>query len=136
MNNKSYNQCIVHYNNQSSYSTLKLVSKTNKQRIFEAKEKREHFGGSNLHIEQINQIPAEIQVNCHHVHLEPCYKRFVFPYVCMIVLILCMEMKIAMKNVFLLTIGVCSSAKPAHLNNTTHDHVITIHGHVITSCNC
>ena len=77
MNKRNNDVCIVHYSNQSSYSTLKRVSEIIKERLIDAKKKKEEVGGNNHHMEQSNQIPDEIQVNSHHIHMEPCYKRFV-----------------------------------------------------------
>ena len=73
--NKNLN-CIIHYENQSSYSIIKKLSETNINRIFEAKEKRSSTGGRNSHADQIKQIPNEIDLELHGVHLEPCFKRY------------------------------------------------------------
>ena len=67
--------CIVHYENQTSYSGIKSLSDTNIQRIFEAREKRNKLCGQNNHLKQISQIPDEIDLELHGVHLDPCYKR-------------------------------------------------------------
>ena len=63
--------CIIHYENQSSYSILKKHSETNINRIFEAKEKRSRIGGRNSHADHIKQIPNEIDLELHGVHLKP-----------------------------------------------------------------
>ena len=72
--NKNLN-CIIHYENQSSYSIIKKLSETNINRIFEAK-KRSRTGGRNSHADQIKQIPTEIDLELHGVHLAPCFKRY------------------------------------------------------------
>ena len=68
--------CIIHYENQSSYSIIKKDSEANINRIFEAKEKRSRIDGRNSHANQIKQIPNEIDLELHGVHLEPCFKRY------------------------------------------------------------
>ena len=67
--------CIVHYKNQSAYSTLKKLSDTNIIRIREAKLKRLEIDGSHKHEEQCQLIPENINLELHQVHLEPCYER-------------------------------------------------------------
>ena len=78
--NKNLN-CIIHYENQSSYSIIKKLSETNINRIFEAKEKRSRIGGRNSHADQIKQIPNEIDLELHLVHLEPCFKRYFLRFI-------------------------------------------------------
>lgn len=76
-------KCIIHYENQSSYSQIKPLSETNIRRIGDAREKRLEVGGSHLHGDQIKQIPENISQQEHGVHLDPCYKRYVnFHYTC------------------------------------------------------
>ena len=53
-------QCIVHYNNQSSYSAWKRIE----------------IGGAYEHAEQCSMIPETIDIELHRIHLEPCYKRY------------------------------------------------------------
>ena len=48
--------CIIHYENQSSYSIIKKHSETNINRICEAKEKRSRIDGRNSHADQIKLI--------------------------------------------------------------------------------
>ena len=69
-------KCIIHYENQVSYSEIKSLTETNLRRISEAKEKRKELGAKNNHLEQIKQIPEKIDPELHGVHLEPCYKRY------------------------------------------------------------
>ena len=71
----SNSECIVHYPNQKSYSTLKKVSQINKERLCAAKEKRIKLGGNLHHESQCESIPDDIIVDSHHIHLDPCYKR-------------------------------------------------------------
>ena len=68
-------KCIVHYRHQAKYPNLKKLSSTNKDRIKEAKSKRERFSGALHHKEQCEQIPSEFVDESHGVHLEPCYKK-------------------------------------------------------------
>ena len=75
--NKNLN-CIIHYENQSSYSIIKKLSETNINHIFEAKEKRSRIGGGNSHADQIKQIPNEIDLGLYGFQLEPCFKRFFY----------------------------------------------------------
>jgi len=70
-------KCIVHYSNQSCYSPIKILSQTNIQKIKEASEKRQRLGDSNLHHDQVCQIPDLVDPEIHGIHLEPCYKRYV-----------------------------------------------------------
>ena len=74
--------CIIHYKNQSSYSSVKPLSDIKIQRIRDARKKREDIGGSYLHLDQILQIPEIINKEIHGIHLEPCYKRYVNHYIC------------------------------------------------------
>ena len=67
--------CIIHYPNQATYSKIKQLSHTNKQRIAEAKEKRQSLKGSHHHKEQCENIPLEFDESIHGVHLQPCYKK-------------------------------------------------------------
>ena len=67
--------CIVHYKNQSAYSTLKILSDTNITRIQEARLKRLEIGGSYRHEDQCQLIPEQINLELHGVHLELCYKQ-------------------------------------------------------------
>ena len=69
-------ECIVHYQNQACYSSLKSLSDRNIARIKEAKAKRLELGGSHCHSEQSDSIPDDINLETHGVHLEPCYKRY------------------------------------------------------------
>ena len=69
-------KCIIHYENQVSYSEIKSLTETNLRRISEAREKRNELCGKNNHLEQIKQIPEKIDPELHGVHLEPCYKRY------------------------------------------------------------
>ena len=69
-------KCIVHYRHEAKYSNLKKLSSTNKDRIKEAKSKRERFSGALHHKEQCEQIPSEFVDESHGVHLEPCYKKY------------------------------------------------------------
>lgn len=50
--------CIVHYPNEGTYSKIKQLSEVNKKRIIEAKEKRLSLGGSNLHLQQCENVPS------------------------------------------------------------------------------
>ena len=68
-------KCIVHYENQLTYSKVKPLSDVNIKRIYEARKKRTELGGQNNHLEQITQIPENVDPNLHGVHLDPCYKR-------------------------------------------------------------
>lgn len=68
-------KCIVHYEKQSYYSSIKKLSDTNVKRIQEAKLKRVEVGGVHRHEEQSNGIPDVIDTEKFGVHLEPCYKR-------------------------------------------------------------
>lgn len=68
-------KCIVHYRHEAKYSNLKKLSSTNKDRIKEAKSKREPFSGALQHKNQREQIPSEFVDESHGVHLEPCYKK-------------------------------------------------------------
>ena len=52
-------KCIIHYENQVSYSEIKNLTETNIRRISGAREKRNELGGKNNHLEQIKQIPAK-----------------------------------------------------------------------------
>ena len=67
--------CIVHYADQTSYHNIKKLSQTNIDKIRKTKIKREEIGGDHLHENQISQIPNNIDLEIHGVHLEPCYKR-------------------------------------------------------------
>ena len=68
-------KCIIHSENQVSYSEIKSLTEMNRRRISEAREKRNELGGKNNHFEQITQIAEKIDRELHGVHLEPCYKR-------------------------------------------------------------
>ena len=68
-------KCIVHYEKQTNYRSIKKLSETNIQRIQEAKLKRAEIGGVHLHKEQSDGIPDVIDAEKFGVHLEPCYKR-------------------------------------------------------------
>ena len=70
-------KCIVHYKSQS-YSKIKDLSEVNITRIMDAKVKRESLGGDNLHAEQTSKIPEEINTDIHGIHMESCYKRYVY----------------------------------------------------------
>ena len=67
--------CIIHYSNQNSYSKVKPLSQTNKERIRQAKDLRESLGGTNLRPEQCETIPDQFVEGFHGVPLEPCYKK-------------------------------------------------------------
>ena len=67
-------ECIIHYESSSSYSVIKKLSETNIERINLAKEKRLQLGGAHHHF-QCDQIPKQLNLEIHGVHLEPCYKR-------------------------------------------------------------
>ena len=69
-------KCIIHYENQVSYSEIRSLRETNLRRIPEARKKQNELGGKNNHLEQIKQIPEKIDPELHGVHLEPCYKRY------------------------------------------------------------
>ena len=64
-------ECIKHYENSSSYSVIK---KLNIERINLVKEKRLQLSGAHHHF-QCDQIPKQLNLEIHGVHLEPCYKR-------------------------------------------------------------
>ena len=68
--------CIVHYADQTSYSTVKELSDVNKEKIVQAKRKRTDIGGSHSHADQCSTIPENFESGEHGVHLEPCYKRY------------------------------------------------------------
>lgn len=77
-------RCIVHYQNQCTYSKLKPLSDTNKAKIIKAKERREEFGGKNYHEEQCVLIPETFDDDdTHGIHLEACYKKYVLPIHCL-----------------------------------------------------
>ena len=67
--------CVVHYTDQTSYSTIKELSDVNKEKINKAKRKRTEVGGSHSHTDQCSTIPEHFESGLHGVHLEPCYKR-------------------------------------------------------------
>ena len=69
-------KCIIHYENQVSYSEIKSLTETNPRRISEAREKRNELGAKNNNLEQIKQVPEKINTELHGVDLEPCYKRY------------------------------------------------------------
>ena len=73
--------CIIHYENQSSYSIIKKDSEANINRIFEAKEKRSRIDGRNSHANQIKQIPNEIDLELHGVHLKPCFNGYLLCFI-------------------------------------------------------
>ena len=68
--------CIIHYEKQTSSTTLKTLSEQNIERIREAKTKRKKIGGTHGHDEQCSKIPDQINFELHGVHLEPCYKSY------------------------------------------------------------
>ena len=71
--------CIIHYNiKDAKYSKIKPVSETNEERIVSAKNLRQSKGGLNHHKEQCDSVPEDIDPSKHGIHLEPCYKKFVF----------------------------------------------------------
>lgn len=67
-------KCIVHYEDQESYSQLKCLSEINICRIKEAKEKRLILGGIHNN-EQVTRLPEQFETQVYGAHLEPCYKR-------------------------------------------------------------
>ena len=69
-------KCIIHYENQVSYSEIKRLTETNLRRISEAREKRNELGAKNNHLEQIKHVPEKINPELHGVDPEPCYKRY------------------------------------------------------------
>ena len=71
--------CILHYE-ASQYSQMKKLTEMNIERILEAKRKRIELG-SDHHHPQVDTVPKEIDCNIYGVHLEPCYKRYLFYYV-------------------------------------------------------
>ena len=54
-------ECIIHYENSSSYSVIKKLSETNIERINLAKEKRLQLGGTHHHF-QCDQIPKQLNL--------------------------------------------------------------------------
>ena len=68
--------CVVHYADQTAYSSIKELSDVNKDRIVQAKRKRTEVGGSHSHADQCLTIPESFESGKHGVHLEPCYKRY------------------------------------------------------------
>ena len=66
--------CIVHYEKQTSYTTLNTLTERNIERIRVAKTKRKKIGGRHGHDEQCSKIADQINFELHGVHLEPCYK--------------------------------------------------------------
>ena len=69
--------CIIHYHNKDSkYSKIKSVSEVNKSKIVAAKKARLQLHENNVHQEQCDTVPDEIDSTKHGVHLEPCYKKF------------------------------------------------------------
>lgn len=65
--------CVCHYPNKSSYTEIKTLSQNNIDRLTEAKQKRERLGGPNLHLQQVQQIPGNFDLEKHGVHSRPCY---------------------------------------------------------------
>ena len=72
--------CIVHYEKQTSYTTLKTLSERNIERIREAKTQGKKIDGTHGYDEQCGKLPDQINFELHVVHLEPCYER----YLCLI----------------------------------------------------
>ena len=68
-------RCIIHYDNQTRYTSLKDISSINWKRILDAKNKRCGLGGSLSHEAQRLSIPDNINKGRDCIHLEPCYKR-------------------------------------------------------------
>ena len=71
--------CNVHYE-ASQYSQMKKLTEKNIERILEAKRKRIELGSNHRHL-QVDTVPNEIDCSIYGVHLEPCYKRYLFYYV-------------------------------------------------------
>ena len=69
--------CVVHYADQTSYSTIKEL----KKKIVQVKRKRTDLGGSYSHADQCSTIPEFFESGKHGVHLEPCYKRYLKFYI-------------------------------------------------------
>ena len=69
--------CVVHYKNHTKYSNVKTLSEENKIRIQSAKKLRESLGEDNNHEEQCCNIPETFD-DVHGIHLEPCYKKYVY----------------------------------------------------------
>jgi len=57
-------ECIIHYENQSSYSKIKQLSETNIKRIEEAKQKRQEIGGVHYH-PQVDLVPDTFNYDKH-----------------------------------------------------------------------
>lgn len=77
MNNKNKTlNCVVHYRNQTRYSSIKKLSDINQRRILEARERRILAGEDNLHQEQLDLIPSEFDLDEHGIHMNSCYKRY------------------------------------------------------------
>ena len=53
--------CVVHYTDQTSYSTVKELSDVNKEKIVQAKRKRTDIGGSHSHADQCSTIPEKLR---------------------------------------------------------------------------
>ncbi len=73
--------CVIHYADQTSYSTIKELSDVNKEKLVQAKRKRTEVGGSYSHADQCSTIPEFFESGKHGVHLEPCYKRYLKLYI-------------------------------------------------------
>ena len=77
-------ECIIHCQiKNQNYSKLKMLSDTNKERIFKAKSIREQYDDNNYRAYQCKSIPSSFNDKRDSTHLEPCYKcpvRFSFIY--------------------------------------------------------
>ena len=63
--------CIVHYSNLKSCGKTKKLTEINIEKINLAKEKRQQVDGVHYH-SQVDNIPVEIDLEKHGIHLEPC----------------------------------------------------------------
>lgn len=68
--------CVIHYEDELSYSPLKNISELNKERIRQAKNEHEKQPANNKHYEQCQSIPETIDADLHSIHSDPCYKKF------------------------------------------------------------
>ena len=100
-------KCIIHYENQVSYSEIKSLTETNLRRISEARENRNELGGKNNHLEQITHIPEKIDSELHGVVLRPCYKR----YWCLVLMEIMLKTIIQLKEM-------CSHVRWVESNST------------------
>ena len=66
--------CVVHYSNIEAGRITELNDKTF-QRLLEARSARRSLGGKNLHSDQCNKIPFELDTKYHAVHRD-CYAKF------------------------------------------------------------